>query len=96
VLRQAPPEHPWDATWAFVVTADGHRRSRLVSRSRTAAPTCVWRALGPRIGGALMAPVAAVMERKMLLGIKARAQALAADRMVGATPGSRAVMAEVP
>jgi hypothetical protein len=30
-------------------------------------------------GGALMAPVAAVMERKMLLGIEARAQALVAD-----------------
>jgi hypothetical protein len=36
VLRQQPPEHPWDATWAFLIVPVTVDRCRLLSRSRTA------------------------------------------------------------
>lgn len=35
VLRQAPPEHPWDGVWSFVIAPAGSERCRLISRSRT-------------------------------------------------------------
>jgi hypothetical protein len=58
--------------WAFVlVETDG--RTRLVSRNRFRLPT-----LAARIGMVPMEPASLVMERKMLLGIKERAERLAA------------------
>ena len=36
VLRQQPPEHRWDATWAFLIVPVAVDRCRLLSRSRTA------------------------------------------------------------
>jgi hypothetical protein len=58
--------------WAFVLDErDG--RTRLVSRNRFRLPT-----LGARLGMLPMEPASLVMERKMLRGIKARAERLAA------------------
>lgn len=73
VLRQAPPEHPWNAVWTFVVEPDGGGGARLVSRSRATRPSGP---AGAALRGmtALMDPVTLVMTRKMLLGIKARAE----------------------
>jgi hypothetical protein len=73
VLRQQPPESPWDGVWSFHLLPDGPGRTRLVSRGRThLAP-------GPggvlqRLGGELMAPATFIMTRAMLLGIKRRAE----------------------
>jgi hypothetical protein len=71
VLREAPPETPWDAAWSFHVLPRGSVHSRLVSRGRSSAP----HGLG-RIATAAMEPVTLVMTRKMLLGIKERAEHL--------------------
>jgi len=59
--------------WAFVLD-DLAGRTRLLSRNRIALPE---RSLGDRIGMAVMEPGSLVMERKMLLGIKERAERLA-------------------
>lgn len=69
VLRQEPPTHPWDAVWSFHVVPAGARSCRLISRSRSARGGRT-----ARIAAALMDPVTAVMTRKMLLGIKSRAE----------------------
>ena len=73
VLRQAPPEHPWDATWTFVVEPDEHGGSRLVSRS------CAHRQDGAAgraaaVASLVMEPVIVLMTRRMLLGIQERAE----------------------
>lgn len=73
VLRQAPPEHPWNAVWTFVVEPDGHGGSRLVSRS------CAQRQEGTSgrvasVAALVMEPVIVVMTRRMLLGIKERSE----------------------
>lgn len=61
--------------WSFVlVETDG--RTRLLSRNRIA----VGRSLGARLGMAVMESGSLVMERKMLLGIKERAERLSAER----------------
>ena len=60
--------------WTFVLQErDG--QTRLISRNRLRLPT-----LASRIGMAPMIPGSLVMERKMLRGIKARAEGLAAER----------------
>ena len=56
--------------WAFVLEDLGGR-TRLLSRNRIAMPDP---SLGDRIGMAVMEPGSLVMERKMLLGIKQRAE----------------------
>ncbi|WP_216844128.1 hypothetical protein [Phytoactinopolyspora alkaliphila] len=73
VLSQSPPEHPWDATWAFALADDGRGGCRLLARGRVArrpgfTGTLAW------VGGELLDPVTMVMTRKMLLGIRARAE----------------------
>ena len=60
--------------WAFVLDDLGGR-TRLLSRNRVAMPEA---SLGDRIGMAVMEPGSLVMERKMLHGIKERAERLAA------------------
>ena len=57
--------------WSFVLVENGGR-TRLISRNRFRLPT-----LGARIGMLPMEPASLVMERKMLLGIKERAERLA-------------------
>lgn len=74
VLRQAPPEHPWNAVWTFVVVPRGPGACRLISHDRAARKT------GPAgrlegIATLLMEPVTTLMTRRMLLGIKERAEA---------------------
>ena len=70
VLRQAPPEHPWNGVWSFHVAPAGNGRCRLLTRSRTEAPSQV----GMRIATRLGEPVTLVMTRRMLHGIKLRAE----------------------
>jgi len=77
VLRQQPPRSPWDGIWSFHVMPHGPRRCRLVSRSRTARPGWLLWLLGEAID-----PITLVMTRRMLLGIKARAERSAASRPV--------------
>jgi hypothetical protein len=78
-LERVEPEHllAWRSedgnwVWTFVLEPrDGG--TRLVSRNRFRLPT-----LGARIGMLPMEPASLVMERKMLRGIKQRAERLAA------------------
>jgi hypothetical protein len=74
VLRQQPPEHPWDAVWSFVLEPQGHHRCRLISRSLSARPPGLGGAVAT-VMGELMDPIALVMTRRMLIGIKERAEA---------------------
>jgi hypothetical protein len=70
VLREQPPAQPWDAIWSFHLLPTDAGYCRLLSRSRAS------RQRGPaRIAGYVMDPVTLLMTRKMLLGIKARAEA---------------------
>ncbi len=79
-LERVEPNHvlAWRSedgnwVWTFVLhEQDG--TTRLISRNRFRLPT-----LAARIGMAPMEPASLVMERKMLLGIKRRAEALAAQ-----------------
>jgi hypothetical protein len=84
VVREVDPQRalvlqwvPAESTWTFGLYADdGARRTRLVSRNRL-------RVRGPLawLGMvAVMEPGSLVMERKMLLGIKQRAESLARSR----------------
>ncbi|HMD46831.1 MAG TPA: hypothetical protein VKG43_11760 [Acidimicrobiales bacterium] len=79
--------------WAFVLVPDG-TGTRLVSRNRIAVPGASWAA---RAGYTyVMEPGSLLMERKMLLGIKARAERLAADpngARTDPTPGATRVPA---
>ena len=69
VLRQQPPDSPWDAVWMFQVVPQEPSRCRLVSRSRSARGG--WLA---RLAALVMDPVTLLMTRRMLLGIKRRAE----------------------
>jgi hypothetical protein len=60
--------------WAFVLSRDGDG-TRLISRNRIKSGD----SLGARLGLALMTPGSWVMERKMLTGIKGRAERLARE-----------------
>lgn len=73
VLRQAPPEQPWDATWAFLLTPNEWGGTRVLVRSRSARMPGLTGQLA-RVGGELLDPVTLIMTRKMLLGIRARAE----------------------
>ena len=77
-LERVEPEHvlAWRSAdgnwvWTFVLESDGGG-TRLISRNRFRLPT-----LGARIGMLPMEPASLVMERKMLRGIKQRAERLA-------------------
>ena len=87
VLRQQPPEHPWDAVWSFIVEPEGHHRCRLLSRSVAARPSGLQDVLAS-ISAAVMDPVTLLMTRRMLLGIKERAEA--SHRCDASTPGLHA------
>jgi hypothetical protein len=60
--------------WAFSLVRQAGR-TRLISRNRFRLPT-----LFARIGMLPMEPASLIMERRMLLGIKQRAETLAAQR----------------
>jgi hypothetical protein len=73
VLRQRPPEHPWDGVWSFHVLPDGPRTTRLVSRTRTRVRSGA-AGTRQRLLDEPGRPVTALMTRRMLLGIKQRAE----------------------
>jgi hypothetical protein len=87
VLRQAPPEHPWNGVWSFSVVPAGEGRCRLLARSRTEVPTQPGLRLATRIGE----PVTLVMTRRMLHGIRQRAERRATGTRADLSrrPGSR-------
>lgn len=60
-----------DWVWQFGLYAAGEKRTRLVSRSRVRAPS-VW----ARLATCAIEPAGFVMTRRMLLGLKQRAEAL--------------------
>jgi hypothetical protein len=70
VLRQAPPEHPWNGVWSFHVVPARAGRCRLLARSRTEAPS----QLGLRIATRAGEPATLIMTRRMLRGLKAHAE----------------------
>jgi hypothetical protein len=64
-----------DGNWVWSFVLDEHDgQTRLISRNRFRLPSLI-----ARIGMAPMEPASLVMERKMLLGIKQRAEHLAAQ-----------------
>lgn len=73
VLRQSPPEHPWDSVWSFTIVPLGRWGCRLVSRTRTVRAAGRF---GPLVDALteLGDPITMVMTRRMLLGIKERAE----------------------
>ena len=82
VLLQSPPRHPWHAVWTFAIDALDDTTCRLLSRSRTGRP-----ASPPlRAAAALREPVDTVMIRRMLLGIKQRAERSWRTRPLGPAP----------
>lgn len=74
VLRQSPPEHPWDAVWTFHIAPAVDGRNRLISRGHSHRHRGL-RGLKDLALDAVMDPVTMIMTRKMLLGICARAKA---------------------
>jgi len=69
--------------WAFVLQP-GCDLTRLISRNRIATPGAAWQARAAF--RYVMEPGSLLMERKMLLGIRARAEHLAATSAAGAGP----------
>ena len=74
VLRQQPPDSPWDGVWSFHLLPSEDGGTRMLIRSRTAVPA------GPvaRLVGVLFSPIAdgvtALMELGMLAGLRERAE----------------------
>jgi hypothetical protein len=69
VLRAAPPEHLWDAVWSFHLVPHWEDRCRLLVRRRMRLHHP-----GEVLAIELAGPVAALMTRGTLLGIKRRAE----------------------
>jgi hypothetical protein len=71
-----------DGNWVWTFVLNSHNgRTRLISRNRFRLPS-----LAARIGMIPMEPASLLMERKMLLGIKRRAEQLAAEAATPASP----------
>jgi hypothetical protein len=71
-----------DGNWVWALVLEpGQAMTRLISRNRIAMPGAPW----PRRAFAryMMEPGSLIMERKMLLGIRDRAERLAAGRLTG-------------
>jgi hypothetical protein len=68
------------ATWAWILEPDSQGHTRLIERWRTGYPLTVANRLG--YGQLFVEPITFVMSRKMALGIKARAEALAISQPV--------------
>ncbi len=95
-LERVQPERvlAWrseDGNWVWTFVLQGSNgRTRLISRNRFRLPT-----LGARIGMAPMMPASLVMERKMLLGIKQRAENLARTPGCSSSPARSSPIREV-
>ena len=63
-------------SWQFELHRHGRERTRLISRNRAKVP----RTIGSAVFMTLLEPAAFIMTRKMLLGIKRRAESLAQRR----------------
>jgi len=82
VLREGPTQFPWDGVWSFHVMPRWEDRCRLLVRSRIRM-----RLPGEVLGSELAGPVASLMTRGMLVGIKRRAEgAWQAQIEAGAQP----------
>lgn len=73
LVRYGPPI---DGVWTFILEREGENASRLIMRTRGGAAG--W--LGRAIGYFLVDPAHFIMERRMLLGIKERAEASSSHR----------------
>jgi hypothetical protein len=74
-----------DGNWVWTFVLSEHdSNTRLISRNRFRLPT-----LAARVGMLPMEPGSLVMERKMLLGIRRRAQALARRELEPEDPATR-------
>jgi uncharacterized protein YndB with AHSA1/START domain len=71
---------PTDSTWTFALYPDGDGGTRLVSRNRIPAKGAAWRLAM----AAFMEPGSLVMERKMLLTLKERAEGMTAEDLEAA------------
>jgi hypothetical protein len=74
VMRQIVPATgrpplAYDGTWSFVLLSEGDDRCRLLARGRT-----LTKSRSGTLQWVLQAPLHLFMERKMLLGIKSRAE----------------------
>ncbi len=70
---------PWaEVSWLFLLEPLGPRRCRLVSRYRCATSDDL--ATRARLGSSLVEPIGFAMDRRMLLGVKARAERAAAKK----------------
>jgi hypothetical protein len=69
VLREDPKDGPWDAVWSFHLMPVDAQRCRLISRSRASRS-----GVAGRVAALVMDPVTLLMTRRMLLGIKQRAE----------------------
>jgi hypothetical protein len=81
VLRQQRPEHPWNAVWSFNLVPDGPVKCRLLSRSTSERGT-----LPSWLITQLMDPVTMIITRRMLLGIKRRAEASHVQDLIDQAP----------
>jgi hypothetical protein len=77
VLRQQRPEQPWNAVWSFHIVPDGPAKSRLLSRSRSERGNPLMSLITQ-----LMDPITMVMTRRMLVGIKQRAERSHVDDLI--------------
>jgi hypothetical protein len=70
---------PWAAiSWLFFVEPLGERLCRVISRYRCACSDDIATRL--QLGPALLEPIGFAMDRRMLLGVKERAERLAQER----------------
>jgi hypothetical protein len=72
--EETPPEMRAEVSWLFFLEALSDGRSRLISRYRIEHGKA--RAARLMFGASVMEPIGFVMDRKMLLGIKQRAEGL--------------------
>jgi hypothetical protein len=73
VLRQGPPEQPWNGVWTFAIRPVGSNLCRLISRTRTQRKTGVGEAVLRGVTS-VGAPITWLMTRRMLLTLKERAE----------------------
>jgi hypothetical protein len=73
VLRQGPPDHPWNGVWTFAIRPVGPNLCRLISRTRTQRKPGIGEAV-LRAMTSLGVPITWLMTRKMLLTLKERAE----------------------
>jgi hypothetical protein len=88
---------PWaEISWLFLLEALPGDRTRLISRYRCATSDDLATRL--RFGSAVLEPIGFAMDRRMLVGVKARAESARGKRLLRSVPrrrGTRRVAAKV-